>query len=202
MGALMELSRQELTDLWEASLTFSQTARRFFRDRILPEDTADGIADKDYAANRKLNVALSEGRYFAIGFAEPKRFGDLAHLIPPDAWSPDPTGFRIIDWPDVLERWTYDDFVFCDVRIATSAKHLAKTGGRDSHKPFFEDAISRMVSDGRIDISKSQTSHFDSVRNLAADLYPMHKDKILKANDRTVGKYLSPFFNRLQKHKE
>ena len=198
----MELSRQELTDLWEISLSFSQTARKVFREEIGPEDTAEVIANKDYAANRKLNAALSEGRYFAIGFAEPKRYGDLAHLVPSEAWSPDPTGFRLIDWPDFLERWTYDGFVFCDVRIATSAKHLAKTGGRDSLKPFFKDAIGRMVSEGRIDMSKSQTSHFEAVRNLAADLYPMHKDKILKAKDRTVGKYLSPFFNKLQNHRE
>jgi len=198
----MEFSRQELTELWANSLTFTQTAQDTFRDDLEPADTEDTIADKNYAAYRKLNIALCEGRYFAIGFAEPKRFGDLAFAIPAEAWLPDPTGFRIIDWPDVLERWSYDGFGFCAVRIATTERHLAKTGGRDTLKHFLEDAIQRMAREGKFDISKSQNSHFDAVRRNAADRYPLHKDEILNANNRTVGKYLSPIFNDLKRHQE
>lgn len=194
----MELSRAEITSLWQISQTFTETANRDFRDVILPDDPQDVIADKGYAACRKLNEALQVGRYFAIGFAEPRRFGDSPVAIPSKAWEPDPTGFRIIDWPDFFEKWSYEQFVFCDVRIAASARHKIKTGGRDTLRPIFNDAITQMANDNEINTSKEQKTHFDAVRSKSIELYPMHKAHISKASNRTVAKYFSPIYNELK----
>tara|TARA_R110002049_G_scaffold67111_1_gene174500 strand:- start:361 stop:732 length:372 start_codon:yes stop_codon:yes gene_type:complete len=118
-------------------------------------------------------------------------------LIPREAWLPDPTGFQLLIGPDVLGRWSYGDYIFCEVRIATSGKHITKSGGRDTLQFIFEDTLSQMVENHEIDTSKTQVAHFDAIRDRGAGLYPMHKAKIHRSGDRVIAKYLSPVFNEL-----
>lgn len=193
----MKLTSNELTKLWGLSHTFSRVAVQAFGKNIPKEDANGHITNAEIAACHDLRAALCDGRYIGIGFPEPKRFGDFAVLIPRDAWLPDPTGFQLLIGPDILGRWSYGDHSFCDVRIATSAKHITKSGGRDTLQFILEDTLSQMVKNNEIDTSKTQVSHFDVIRRRAAGLYPMHKAKIHKSGDRVISKYLSPVFNKL-----
>jgi hypothetical protein len=198
----MELSSNEITKLWGLSHTFSRVAVQAFGKNIPKEDANGNITNAEIAACHDLRAALCDGRYIGIGFPEPKRYGDNAVLIPRDAWLPDPTGFQLLIGPDILGQWSYGDHSFCEVRIATSAKHIVKTGGRDTLQFIFETVLDQMVENDEIDTSKTQVAHFDAIRERGTALYPMHKVMIQGSSNRVISKYLSPVFNKLIKHKE
>jgi hypothetical protein len=199
---IMELSNNEITKLWGLSHRFSRVAVQAFEKNIPKEDENGNITNAEIAACHDLRAALCDGRYIGIGFPEPKRFGDFAVLIPRDAWLPDPTGFQLLIGPDILGRWSYGDHSFCEVRIANSAKHIIKTGGRDTLQFIFKDVLDQMVENDEIDTSKTQVAHFVAIRERATALYPMHKVKIQGSVNRVISKYLSPIYNKLKDNKE
>jgi hypothetical protein len=159
------------------------------------------MSDEELNAFKSLRDALLDGRFFGIGFPEPKRPGDYPLQIPHDAWAPEPEALRL-GFPDVWGRLPYGTSSFCEVRIAPTAEHLTRTQGRPTLAPILTKAIYQMADDGEIDTSKKQTAHFPQVRQRAKQMFPSHKDEIDRAKDRTISKYFSSIFNNLSSGRE
>lgn len=194
----MTLNSDELHQLWRISKSFHEVAVEAFCDSAPTKNENVSVSDDEIKANRELRKALHDGRFFGIGFPEPKRIGDQPVVIPKEAWAPDPTGFQLETGPGVLGRWPYEDSYFCEVRIAPTAEHLTRTGGRSSLENLLTEAIKDLVSEGQIDVSRAQNDHFQMIRERAILLFPKNKAEIGKSHDRTVAKYFSPIFNRLK----
>lgn len=193
----MDLTGKELTELWTRSEPFVKVALKDFGREGSHNWAEKEFLEEDIEALRKLRLALLDGRYIATGFPEPKRYGDLAIQIPKEAWAPDTSGWQLEIGPGVLGQWVVDGLTICNVRIAVSAHHLTKSGGRPTLGPILRGSINHMVEEKLIDVSKPQKSYFEAIRATAIDLYPMHKAEIEKASDRTISKYFSPVFNSL-----
>ncbi len=189
--------RLKLTELWTRSDVFAKVAWESFGEKAPIPEEAMKTSDKELEAYVKLRRALHDGRYIGIGFADPRRHGDLAMQIPKAAWAPNKTGFELEIGPVCFGHWKFEGLYYLDVRIAPDSKHLTKSGGRPTLGPIINDSILQMKPGGEIDVSKTQVSHFDQIRETAAKLYPMHKAEILKSKDRTIAKYFSKFFNEI-----
>jgi hypothetical protein len=198
----MTLNSDELHQLWRISKSFNQVAIEAFCEGTPVGTDNESMSDDELKAYKELRKALHDGRFFGIGFPEPKRIGDQPVVIPKEAWAPDPTGFQLEIGPGVLGRWPYEDSDFCEVRIAPTAEHLTRTGGRSSLGNLLIKAIEELVSEGKIDVSRAQKDHFQMIRERAILLFPRNKAEIGKSHDRTVAKYFSPIFNGLKEGSE
>jgi hypothetical protein len=194
----MTLNSDELHQLWRISKSFNQVAIEAFCESTPVGTDNESMSDDELKAHRELRKALHDGRFIAIGFPEPKRIGDQPVEIPREAWAPDPTDFQLEIGPGVLGLWPYQDSHFCEVRIAPTAEHLTRTGGRSSLGNLLTKAINELVSEGQIDVSRRQNEHFKMIRERAIQLFPTNKAEIRKSDKRTAAKYFSPIFNDLK----
>lgn len=156
----MPMSENERLSLWKNGQTFSALATVHFKSRDIPQfPSTQSDFDEQTARLNRLNDGLLAGKFIAFGFPEPKRIGDVPHIIPRDAWEPDEMNRNLVE-VSMNNRLEYDGLYFTDIRVVSPQSQIIKTDGRPTLGPILTDISTEMKNAGDIDVSRQQKDHF------------------------------------------
>jgi hypothetical protein len=156
--------------------------------RAAQENTARYISLYHFLGGQ-VQEKLQQGKLVAVGFAAPREPTDAPMPIPSDLWE------GKIDWEKSSAKSNGIEFFGIRVIDPSAGQIEVQTAqqGRRSSKAIIESVFEALLDEGQIDFTKSQSAHFDLVRQRAQMQNPnLQGGEGL--NEKTLYKYLGPLF--------
>lgn len=153
----------------------------------------DRDLDIDRQVRKRLFTSLRSRQLIAIGFEPPRQMRSEPFIIPIEYL------FGNIDWKKNIVK--YESLTFVDVRIVQasilpvqiSVEQVTSSVGRKSGMDYYFACFETLQTQGKLDPTKSQKSHFQDIREWLSENYPETFPTPDIGNDKTIYRYFKAF---------